>query len=154
MGLNFRKSIKLGPARINLSKSGVGYSIGAGGLRYTKSPKRKTSKSKTAHKKTPATKSAAHTKSSFNEQREPIQIKRSWVKAIIIPIIGAIFVGGSSFVVAFILYAITSLFVPIEAGSLGPKLFVIGLPILLAVVTAAIAFFTWRPLPENKETDE
>ena len=41
MGFSFRKSIKLGPARINLSKSGVGYSIGAGGLRYTKSPKRK-----------------------------------------------------------------------------------------------------------------
>ena len=35
MGWNFRKSIKVGPARINLSKSGVGYSVGAGGLRYT-----------------------------------------------------------------------------------------------------------------------
>ena len=46
MGLNFRKSIKIGPARINLSKSGVGYSVGAGGIRYTKSPKRKTTKKK------------------------------------------------------------------------------------------------------------
>ena len=36
MGLNFRKSFKIGPARVNLSKSGVGYSVGAGGLRYTK----------------------------------------------------------------------------------------------------------------------
>ena len=36
MGWNFRKSIKVGPARINLSKSGVGYSVGAGGVRYTK----------------------------------------------------------------------------------------------------------------------
>ena len=36
MGWNFRKSIKAGPARINLSKSGVGYSVGAGGVRYTK----------------------------------------------------------------------------------------------------------------------
>lgn len=36
MGWNFRKSIKIGPARINLSKSGVGYSVGAGGVRYTK----------------------------------------------------------------------------------------------------------------------
>lgn len=36
MGWSFRKSIKVGPARVNLSKSGVGYSIGAGGLRYTK----------------------------------------------------------------------------------------------------------------------
>ena len=36
MGWNFRKSIKIGPARINLSKSGVGYSVGAGGVRFTK----------------------------------------------------------------------------------------------------------------------
>lgn len=36
MGLNFRKSIKIGPARVNLSKSGVGYSVGVGGVRYTK----------------------------------------------------------------------------------------------------------------------
>ena len=36
MGWNFRKSIKVGPARINLSKSGVGYSVGAGSVRYTK----------------------------------------------------------------------------------------------------------------------
>ena len=36
MGLNFRKSIKVGPAKINLSKSGVGYSVGTKGLRYTK----------------------------------------------------------------------------------------------------------------------
>ena len=46
MGFSFRKSIKLGPARVNLSKSGVGSSVGAGGLRYTKSPKRKTKSSK------------------------------------------------------------------------------------------------------------
>ena len=36
MGWSFRKNIKVGPARINLSKSGVGYSVGAGGVRYTK----------------------------------------------------------------------------------------------------------------------
>lgn len=36
MGLRFRKSIKLGPARINLSKSGIGWSIGFKGARYTK----------------------------------------------------------------------------------------------------------------------
>lgn len=46
MGFNFRKSIKLGPARINLSKSGVGYSVGAGGFRYTQraGSKKKTEK--------------------------------------------------------------------------------------------------------------
>ena len=37
MGFRFRKSIKIGKsARINLSKSGIGYSIGTKGFRYTK----------------------------------------------------------------------------------------------------------------------
>ena len=35
MGWGFRKSIKLGPARVNLSRAGVGWSVGAGGVRYT-----------------------------------------------------------------------------------------------------------------------
>lgn len=39
MGFRFRKSINLGGGvRINLSKSGIGYSFGVPGLRYTKSP--------------------------------------------------------------------------------------------------------------------
>ena len=36
MGFKFRKSIKAGPLRVNLSKSGIGYSIGGKGLRITK----------------------------------------------------------------------------------------------------------------------
>ena len=36
MAIRFRKSIKLGGARINVSKSGVGYSVGGKGFRYTK----------------------------------------------------------------------------------------------------------------------
>ena len=39
MGLRFRKSIKVGPARINLSKSGIGYSVGTKGFRVTKTAK-------------------------------------------------------------------------------------------------------------------
>ena len=44
MGFYYRKSVSVGPFRVNLSKSGVGYSIGgkgfrtgvsAGGKRYT-----------------------------------------------------------------------------------------------------------------------
>ena len=35
MGLRFRKSINLGGFRINFSKTGIGYSFGAGGLRFT-----------------------------------------------------------------------------------------------------------------------
>ena len=33
MGVYFRKSIKLGPMRLNLSKRGVGMSVGVKGLR-------------------------------------------------------------------------------------------------------------------------
>ena len=36
MGIRYRKSAKIGPLRINLSKSGVGYSVGTKGFRYTK----------------------------------------------------------------------------------------------------------------------
>lgn len=36
MGFRFRKTIKLGPVNVNLSKSGVGYSVGGKGLRVTK----------------------------------------------------------------------------------------------------------------------
>lgn len=36
MGLRFRKSVKTGPLRINVSKSGVGWSVGGKGHRYTK----------------------------------------------------------------------------------------------------------------------
>ena len=33
MGWNFRKSVGLGPFRVNVSKSGVGYSLGGRGFR-------------------------------------------------------------------------------------------------------------------------
>lgn len=36
MGIRFRKSIGSGPFRVNLSKSGIGYSIGTKGFRHTK----------------------------------------------------------------------------------------------------------------------
>lgn len=39
MSLNFRKSIKAGPFRINLSKSGIGVSAGVKGLRVGKGPR-------------------------------------------------------------------------------------------------------------------
>ena len=45
MGFRFRKSINLGGGvRINLSKSGIGYSFGVPGLRYTKSANGRTRK--------------------------------------------------------------------------------------------------------------
>ncbi|NHI48081.1 DUF4236 domain-containing protein [Clostridium botulinum] len=36
MGFRFRKSVKIGPFRINFSKSGIGYSVGSKGYRVTK----------------------------------------------------------------------------------------------------------------------
>lgn len=41
MGLRFRRSIKAGPIRINLSKSGIGFSAGVKGARITKPAKGK-----------------------------------------------------------------------------------------------------------------
>ncbi len=43
MGLRFRKSINIGPLRINFSKSGVGFSLGVKGFRISRSAKGKTS---------------------------------------------------------------------------------------------------------------
>ena len=41
MGLRFRKSINIGPLRINFSKSGVGFSLGVKGFRVGRSAKGK-----------------------------------------------------------------------------------------------------------------
>lgn len=37
MGWTFRRSVNLGPFRVNMSKSGVGYSVGAAGFRTGRS---------------------------------------------------------------------------------------------------------------------
>ena len=42
MGFRFRKSINMGPFRVNLSKSGIGYNVGGKGARYTKTANGKT----------------------------------------------------------------------------------------------------------------
>ena len=42
MGLRFRKSINIGPLRLNFSKSGVGMSVGVKGFRVGRSAKGKT----------------------------------------------------------------------------------------------------------------
>lgn len=43
MGLRFRKSINIGPLRINFSKSGISFSLGTKGFRITRNVKGKTS---------------------------------------------------------------------------------------------------------------
>ncbi len=37
MGWSYRKSLRKGPFRINLSRKGVGHSVGTRGARYTRS---------------------------------------------------------------------------------------------------------------------
>jgi hypothetical protein len=39
VGWGYRKSIKVGPFRLNLSRSGVGHSVGGRGVRYTRTAK-------------------------------------------------------------------------------------------------------------------
>ena len=41
MGLRFRKSINIGPLRINISKSGICFSLGVKGFRVSRSAKGK-----------------------------------------------------------------------------------------------------------------
>jgi len=41
MGLRFRKSINVGPFRVNISRSGVGYSVGTRGFRVGQSARKK-----------------------------------------------------------------------------------------------------------------
>ena len=41
MGLRFRKSFTFGPLRINISKSGIGFSLGVKGFRISRSAKGK-----------------------------------------------------------------------------------------------------------------
>ena len=151
MGLNFRKSIKVGPARINLSKSGVGYSIGAGGLRYTKSPKRKSSGKKSVSKKkataTTKLRSASTYSGSSHAERKPIE--RSWTMAIILSIICIIVVGGGSFIVTFLCYLIASIFVKNLEAAIGAKILVIGIPAVLAITSAVFAFNAYKPLKEE-----
>ena len=43
MGLRFRKSFSIGPLRINISKSGIGFSLGVKGFRISRSAKGKMS---------------------------------------------------------------------------------------------------------------
>lgn len=145
MGFSFRKSIKIGPARINLSKSGVGYSVGAGGLRYTKSPKKKSSSKKAASKKATSStgRPSIHSSRTFTESRI---VKRSWPMAIIIPLIGFVIVGGVSFIATFLCYAIASIFVKDLGTAVDTKLFVTGIPVALALATAIIAFLRFKPL--------
>lgn len=71
MGLRFRKSINIGPLRINLSKSGVGFSVGTKGFRVGRSAKGKTT----------ATVSLPGTGLSYQQDLSPEGVKKTVNKA-------------------------------------------------------------------------
>jgi len=152
MGFSFRKSIKLGPARVNLSKSGVGFSVGAGGLRYTKSPKRKTKHKKST---TAGTSSAG---SSSRSHQTPVaahsSLKRSWFNAIFLAVFGFLVVAVISFIAVIVVCAVISMFVDGFMSTAIAKIMTYGLPIVFAALAARFSFLQYRPIKNTPGTNE
>lgn len=108
MGFRFRKSINLGGGfKVNLSKSGIGYSWGTKGARFTKTAKGKNrttlsipgtglsyvTESGSAHKNTAGAESGKSNKQSYgmtphNTKKNEDSPKTSWVKFIICLLFG------------------------------------------------------------------
>ena len=176
MGFKFRKTIGKGPFKVTLSKSGVSTSVGVKGARvsvsskgkaratvglpgtglsYSKSfgskKKKSTSKGKTPAKKNSASRASAQIKS---DTASAAPIKRSWPMAIIMPVLSFAVVGGISFVIAFILYAIISLFNSGFGSTFGAKILVFGIPAAFALLSAFFAFQTCRPETDPDRHDE
>lgn len=160
MAFNFRKSIKVGPARINLSKSGIGYSVGVKGFRFSKSPKRKARSSTKnrntgfsfakTHKKKPQNKTAANQKSQkpskqneINADRKPIE--KSWFMAIAMAVIGFAVVAVVSFLVILILYFIIDLFTKGELPTWANWLILVATPVALGLLAGYFGFTTMKP---------
>lgn len=158
MGLKFRKSIKIGPARVNISKSGIGASVGVKGLRVTKkagggtrttasipgtgisyvkdSSSKKKASSAPTKKSTPVKQSTPTTSSS-----KPV--KKTWFTAIVLAIIGFFVVGIISLIVAFITGLIIELFTPISDAF--ARIWMFGIPIALGGLTAFFAIRSYKP---------
>lgn len=169
MGFNFRKSIKIGPARVNISKSGVGYSVGTKGFRVTKTAKGGTrysarllgtgiSYSKTAKSKAKRKKSAnaSTTRTTATKQAAPVAaaaesapIKKTWAKAVAMAVIGFVAVGVISFVAILILYGIIDLFTAGELPVWANRLILAGIPLVLALLAGYFGFSTMKPEPED-----
>ena len=160
MGFNFRKSIKVGPARINLSKSGIGYSVGAKGFRISKSPKRKAKAStqkwnigfphtKNHKKNTPGKTATKHKSQELSKQnevnadRKPIE--KSWFMAIAMAVIGFAVVAVVSFLVILILYFIIDLFTKGELPTWANWLILVATPVSLGLLAGYFGFTTMKP---------
>ena len=175
MGFNFRKSIKVGPARINISKSGVGYSVGTKGARISKSAKGKTkittgipgtgvsySKSiggKKKSKKQAKTNSKQRQKStkaakvqSALPTRAPAE--KSWFMAVVMAIVGFVVTGVVSFIGILILYAIIDLFTAGELPVWANWLILVGIPLALALLVGYFGFTNMKPEAPEPVPDE
>lgn len=171
MGFNFRKSIKIGPARINLSKSGIGYSVGVKGARVTKTAKGKTrttlsipgtgisysktkgkEKSGTNRTNTDANKSKRAATSTTVQDNQPSTIKKSWPMAIVMAIIALAVVLAASFIVLLIVLLVFSLAGVTTFNGTFAKITLTYVPIALGAVSAVIAFR--HTIPEKAQPDD
>ena len=102
MGFRYRKSIKMGPFRLNLSKSGIGYSVGVKGYQVTKTATGRTRTTVSI----PGTgiSHVTETKTQPRPAAKPVQVKEQekkpapkWVKwalaAFAVYVVVALFVG-------------------------------------------------------------
>lgn len=97
MGLRVRKSFKVGGVRVNLSKSGIGYSIGTKGYRITKTANGRTRKTASIPgtgisyvSESGSKKRKTATATTYNKEYSPNAYKAS---SIILPICGYLFIA-------------------------------------------------------------
>ena len=101
MGFRFRKSVNLGPLRLNFSKSGIGYSIGGKGFRLTKRADGREQATAsipgTGISYTTTAKSSSATTAKGDSAKQPRKSgkkpKRKWIIAV--AVIAALYILGS-----------------------------------------------------------
>lgn len=174
MGFNFRKSVKIGPARINVSKSGIGYSVGTKGARISKSAKGKTritagipgagisyskslggrAKHRTQSKANRTQKKSVQSTKTQHSAATRAPVEKSWLMAVIMAIVGFLVVGVVSFVGILILYAIISLFTAGELPVWANWLILVVTPLCLALLAGYFGFMQMKPeIEEDTHTD-
>ena len=175
MGFRLRKSIKAGPFRMTVSKSGIGYSVGTKDARITKPAKGKTratisapgtglSYSKTLSskkKKTPAkrtkpkassTIAESHKKKESCVNQNSASIEKSWGLAVGMSLVGFFFVTIATFILLFVIDVIVGLFHFDVATGTFAIFILIFVPVFLGVTSAVIAFRYYKP--EHETTTE
>lgn len=165
MGVRFRKSIKMGPVRVNLSKSGIGYSVGTKGARITKTAKGKTrttisapgtglsyTKTISNKKKKASAKQAQKKAVTLKTPNKPssASFEKSWLMAVIMAVFGFGLTWFVSFIALFVIDAIVAFFNWDAATGKFAVAALVLLPVLLGIVSAVFAFRGSKP---DKEKD-